>query len=242
MFKGDDSRGTGLSDPSSSSELERMTAKPHVRLSKRQVLGLRGIRLPALALKTMRETGIYCDPSVSIEHQDLAKRYVLRGRESGGASGHIGAYCGFVDTSGDPLPWLTRVNSVGRNGIHAIVVATELVRIQIFRNGQTCDLLITRHKLTCKSGRTRPALENSILSQGIHGNLLLESQSRELQRRNETLPVFHTRSGEELPIPEIFHDAVSRTITGAHCSGCHHCHVTEPGTEPFASSPVEGRP
>jgi hypothetical protein len=94
-----------LPDPASGSEVERMTAKSHLHLSKRQILALRGIRLPQSALKMLRETGIYCDPSVSIEYQDLARKYVIRGRESGGATAHIGAYCGFVDMNGEPLAW-----------------------------------------------------------------------------------------------------------------------------------------
>ncbi len=137
-----------------------MTAKPHLRLTKHQILALRGIRLPAVALKAMRGAGIYCDPSVSIEYQDLANKYVIRGCEYGGAAGCTGAYCGFVNVDGGLTPWLSRVDSVGRNGVHAVVVASALVRIQMFRNEQTCELLITRHDLKFIADRKRPILEN----------------------------------------------------------------------------------
>jgi hypothetical protein len=207
-----------------------MTAKSHLHLSKRQILALRGIRLPVSALKVLRETGIYCDPSVSIEYQNLARKYVIRGRESGGAAAHIGAYCGFVDMNGDPLVWLSHIDTVARNGIHAVVVAQELVRVQMFRNGQTCDLLVTRHALTFRSERKRPTLENSIIFHGSQGTLSQES----------TLPSFHTRAGVELFVPEIFRDAVGRTITGTRCIGCHHCHVMKPPIELTATSLVEG--
>jgi hypothetical protein len=205
-----------------------MTAKSHLHLSKRQILALRGIRLPVSALKVLRETGIYCDPSVSIEYQDLARKYVIRGRESGGAVAHIGAYCGFVDMNGDSLAWLSRIDTVGRNGIHAVVVAQELMRIQMFRNGQTCDLLVTRHALTFRTERKRPTLENSIIFHGSQGTLSQEG----------TLPSFHTRGGVELFVPAIFRDAVGRAVMGTRCIGCHHCHVMKPQVEPITTSLV----
>jgi hypothetical protein len=149
----------------------------------------------------LQQTGIFCDPSVSIEYQYLAKQHVLRGRESGGAAGHTGAYCGFVDSHGEPLSWLSRVETVGRNGIHAVAVAPELVRIHAFRNGQTYELLVTHHELP------------------------LESSNEEIDQQSAPLPLFCTRSGEPLAIPEIFRNGVFRTVTGTRCSGCRHCHV-----------------
>jgi hypothetical protein len=71
-----------------------------------QVLALRGLRLPAMTLKSLKAAGIYCQPSVSIEHQHLAGRYVLRGVESGGAVADLGAYCSFVEETGQPISWL----------------------------------------------------------------------------------------------------------------------------------------
>src|ERR1700728_2028412 len=64
----------------------------HNRRVETEVLTRQGLRLPPMTLKCLRTVGIYCQPSVSIEHQQLAKRYVLRGVESGGAVAEIGAY------------------------------------------------------------------------------------------------------------------------------------------------------
>jgi hypothetical protein len=108
------------------------TASQRNVLNRRQVLALRGLRLPSPALKLLREAGIYCEPAISIEYQNLARRYVIWGRESGGAVAQVGAYCGFVDVKGNRLEWLSRVDAVGRNGIHATVVAPSLVRVQVF--------------------------------------------------------------------------------------------------------------
>ena len=45
-----------------------------------------GLSLPATLLKGLQKRGIYCAPGVSLEHQHRAKRYVLRGVESGGTA------------------------------------------------------------------------------------------------------------------------------------------------------------
>ncbi len=231
-----------MSHSAPGSELKTMTAVPQKALSKPQVLALRGIRLPAFALKLLQQTGIYCDPSVSIEYQQLAKHYVLRGRESGGAAGHAGAYCGFVDSRGEPLSWLGRVETVGRNGVHAVAVASELVRMHVFRNAQSYELLVTRHALKFKSEDRRPMLENSILFHGFHGTLPRESSNEEIEQQSEPLPLFYTRSGEPLAIPEIFRNGVIRTVAGSRCSGCRHCHVMKPGAALITASLEVGRP
>ena len=78
----------------------------HNRRADTEVLARQGLRLPSITLKCLRTAGIYCQPSVSIEHQHLAKKYVLRGVESGGAVTEVGAYASFVDEHGSGLPWL----------------------------------------------------------------------------------------------------------------------------------------
>src|SRR3954463_741913 len=126
---------------------------PKHSLDQREVLARQGLRLPALTLKRLRSAGIYCQPSISIEHQHLARRYVLRGVESGGAVAQLGAYSSFVGESGAPLSWLSRVQSVGVNGVHALVIADTLTRLQLVRVQRTYDLLITRHTLSADKER-----------------------------------------------------------------------------------------
>ncbi len=58
-------------------------------LDRREVLARQGLRFPAIILQHLRNAGIYCQPTVSIEHQHLAKRYILRGVESGGAVAEV---------------------------------------------------------------------------------------------------------------------------------------------------------
>ena len=45
----------------------------------------------------LREAGIFARPGISLEYQQVAKRYVVRGVESGGAIdnlGHYDTFCG----------------------------------------------------------------------------------------------------------------------------------------------------
>lgn len=209
-----------------------MTTVHARRLSKEEVLALRGLRLPALALKTLRQTGIYCDPSVSIQYQSHGQKYVIRGVESGGAVQEMGAYCSFVSIDGTPLAWLQKVESVGRNGLHAVVIAPELLRLQMLRNEQTYQLLITRHCLETPQGSTRPALVNTIVFQGINGTLEPNMGPMNSPGNNTRLPIFRTRSGEVLPVPKEFEWALGKLGAAVCCLGCKHCHLlqAEPGT------------
>src|SRR5260370_16811258 len=135
----------------------------HNRRLETEILARQGLRLPSITLKCLRTAGIYCQPSVSIEHQHLAKKYVLRGVESGGAVAEVGAYASFVDEHGSGLPWLQRVDSIGVNGVHAIVVAPVLIRVEMLRIERTYDLLITRHQLAKSGEGQRPRLQSSFL-------------------------------------------------------------------------------
>ena len=200
-------------------------------LSRRQVLALRGLRLPSPALKLLREAGIYCEPAISIEYQNLARRYVIWGRESGGAVGQVGAYCGFVDVTGNRLEWLSRVDAVGRNGIHATVVAPSLVRLQVFRSGQTFELLITRHELIAKAEGRRPALQNRVLFHGVNGAVLSQSSNGQSSLHGQIRPEFRTRAGEVLRVPAAFEEAVRIAVAGSLCQGCHAPHLLQPGTD-----------
>jgi hypothetical protein len=203
-----------------------MTAADVGGLSKAEVLALRGLRLPALALKGLRQAGIHCDPSVSIQHQGHAQSYVIRGVESGGAVQEMGLYCSFVRTDGSPLTWLQKVQSVGRNGLHAVVIAPELLRVQIFRNQQTYQLLITQHHLETVQGSRRPALLNNIVFHGINGTLDQNVDHME-SAGSPQMPVFRTRSGELLPVSRELQWVLARLTVAVSCVGCKHCHLLE---------------
>ena len=209
----------------------------HNRRLEAEILARQGLRLPPITLKCLRTAGIYCQPSVSIEHQHLAKKYVLRGVESGGAVAEVGAYASFVDEQGNSLPWLQRVDSIGVNGVHAIVVAPVLIRVQMLRIERTYDLLVTRHKLAKSKDSQRPRLESSILFYGRRGSLEMELWGKDVGFRGTVCPVFYTRAGERVALPDDLQDAATRITSAVCCVGCRHCHLL--GPRPISSGRAE---
>jgi hypothetical protein len=177
-------------------------------------------------LRALEKRGIYCQPSVSIEHQHLARRYVLRGVESGGAVTDMGRYCAYLDAEGNPAPWLQQIDSISGNGRHAIVIAPELVRIEMLRIGHTYELAITRLWLKSDEGHTRPAIATAPLFRSHQGTLAIDLWNAENKGlRGTVAPVFFTAAGEVLDMPDRFEEAI-RKITGAvTCLGCKHTHI-----------------
>ena len=129
----------------------------------RSVYALHGLSLPRATLKALERRGIYCTPGVSVEHQHLAKRYVLRGVESGGAVVDMGRACAFLAPDGQPLPWLQSIDSLAVNGRHAIYLADSFIRMEMLRVIRTYELAITLHTLSLSPGRTRPAISSKTI-------------------------------------------------------------------------------
>jgi hypothetical protein len=188
-----------------------------------------GLALGRSVLRALEKRGIYCHAGVSIEHQHLAKRYVLRGTESGGAVVDMARYCAYLDSTGTSLPWLQPLDSLSGNGRHAVVIAGELVRIDMLRVGRTYELGISRHVLIPHETGRRPAISSTVLFRGHQGTLAVELWKEDQRKlRGSISPVFYTSAGETKQLPEIFEHAV-RKVTGAlSCLGCKHTHVSVP--------------
>jgi hypothetical protein len=185
-----------------------------------------GLPLQQQTLRALQKRGIYCQPSVSIEHQHLAQRYVLRGVESGGAVADMGRSCAYLDADGNPAPWLQQIDSISGNGRHAIVISPELVRIEMLRIGHTYELAITRLWLKSEDGQMRPAIATALVFRGHQGTLAVELWNAENKSlRGTVAPLFYTAAGEVLDLPERFDETI-RKITGAvACLGCKHTHI-----------------
>src|ERR1022692_4420977 len=115
-----------------------------------------GLRLTRQALRLLEERGIFAPSPGSREHQHLAKRYLVRGLESGGAAGDVGRYVTFTQADGQPVEYLHPVEAIGVNGLHAVIVAPMLVRVEILRKGRTYELLITQHGPGATNDGKRP--------------------------------------------------------------------------------------
>ena len=190
---------------------------------------LHGLALPAGVLRALQKRGIYCIPGVSLEHQHLAKRYVLRGVESGGAVSDMGRACAFVSPDGDPLPWLQSLDSNAVNGRHAIFLAESLVRLEMLRTVRTCELAITLHTLSHVPGRIRPEVTSTLLFRGRDGVLPLDLwKEGHRALRGKLTPIFYNRAGEMLHLPQRFEEAIRKVTAAVCCVGCKHSHVGVP--------------
>lgn len=186
-----------------------------------------GLALPQVAREKLRRAGIFVQTAVTVEHQNLAHRYVVRGVESGGAVEQFGHYVTFAAEDGVPLPYLCRVESLAVNGPHAVVVASVFVRAEMLRAGATYELLMTRHHPNANANGKRPTLVNELIFRGAHGYLASNAIG---------LPAFMTRAGEPLPVPKRFIGATLALVAGVRCSACEHSHYLTAPTKSGAGA------
>ena len=119
-----------------------------------------------------------CSFTGHLQYQQLAKRYVIRGLESGGAVGDVGRYVTFAQEDGEPIEYLHPVEAIGVNGLmrssgpsggayrHAAQRANVRVADYSSRPGKTD----TGH---------RPPLATKVLFRGVHGRLELDLSGKD---------------------------------------------------------------
>ena len=103
--------------------------------------------LPKPMLAKLNSLGIYCQTWVTAERQERAKRWVLRGVESGGSAREFGRYISFFAPTGSRLEWLQKADRIGANGVHAVVIGEVLVGIEVARVEETYQMVIARYEL-----------------------------------------------------------------------------------------------
>src|SRR5439155_21771094 len=128
----------------------------------------RGLNLPGRVRRRLREVGIFARAEAGLEHQHLARRYVIRGVESGGAVREMGHYVTFAGDDGEPLAYLHPLDAIGVNGVHAVIVAPVLVRVEMLRTGHTYELLIKHYRIIAAENGRRLRLESSGLLLVLH--------------------------------------------------------------------------
>jgi len=198
--------------------------------------GASGIALPRRAVRILKERGIFAHPIVSVEHQQVAQRYVLRGLESGGSVADVGRYVTFADEEGRPLEHLHPVEAIGLNGLHAVVISKALVRLDILRKGATYETLLTRHWLRTVENGHRPTMETEILFRGIHGRLELDLRGKDKAQAGRVVPTFYSLAGEPVTIPEKFLSVLRAATKAVNCRNCSHTHYSrKPASRPMNS-------
>jgi hypothetical protein len=193
-------------------------------MARQKFTGAAGLPLARRAGRMLKDQGIYAHSVVSVEHQQLAQRYVLRGLESGGSAGDVGRYVTFAGEDGQPLEYLHPVEAIGVNGLHAVVISAAFVRVDMLRKGRTYELLITRHSLSSATDGRRPQLETGILFRGIHGRVELDLSGRDKAQAGNVVPTFYSLAGEVIAVPEKFLPLVRAATKGVNCIGCTHAH------------------
>lgn len=205
--------------------------------TRRERIARRGLVLARHIVRRLDQVGIHARADVSLEHQHLAQRYVVRGVESGGAIAEIGRYITFAGEGGAQLACLQPLDSLAVNGLHAVIVAPVLVRVDLFRAGRTCHLLITKHELGSAENHSRPSLKNTLVFRGVDGLLDLELWDKARDLAGSVTPKFWSRAGEVVEIPEAFRPAVRAATHGASCVGCSHGHfLRDPNTTDAANT------
>jgi len=185
-----------------------------------------GLTFPQAVINRLRKVGIYGQPQLSLEHQGGAKRYVVRGVESGGATADVGYYVSFAGENGEAIPWLQTLDSLAVNGPHAVVIAPVITRIEMLRIGRTYELCITRHRPVAVEVGRRPKLRAEELFRGVQGYLALELWGKDKDLSGCVRPQFFTRSGEEIELPPDFVDAVKAVTSAVTCLNCSHPHYS----------------
>ena len=192
-----------------------------VRTSPRSPLRL---TLPGAAIKRLREAAIYCTPEISLEFQRADKRYVLRGRESGGAVRQLGRYVTFCGEAGQRLPWFLRPDSVTPNAEHAIVIAPALVSVEMFRVEHTYELLVARHQIHAVKEGARPRVASRVVFRGWQGQLPLDLAEKDQAVAGHIAPEFFSRAGEPRRLPAEYVEAIQAATLGSNCGSCVHSH------------------
>jgi hypothetical protein len=195
--------------------------------------------LPPAARQKLSAAGIYCQPRVSLAYQKSARRYVLRGVESGGAVREFGHYVVFCDFNGQPITWLQPLESITANGPHAVIIAPVLVSVEMFRVERTYELLIARHKARSGENSRPPFVFSQPVFVGRQGHLSLELWGRDQEAAGQIAPEFFTHAGERKEIPSRFLPAVravTKSVANLGCDRAQFAHA------PLAAAGSEDQP
>ena len=168
--------------------------------------------LPRGMLRRLEEVGIHCRCEVRVEYEPVAKKTLRCSRHRVGWGGaRAGAYVAFARVEGEPIAHLHPIDSLKANAAHAVVVAPILVKVDMFRFGRTCQLLIVKHE---------PQAEVP----GVNGYLGSEQDGKGREGMGPKLPEFYSRSGEKNEIPKQFRAVVQAATLAVSCIDCRHSH------------------
>jgi hypothetical protein len=174
-----------------------------------------GMRFPQTVIRELRRVELRVNSGVSIVFQQKAKRWLLAADEGGGSLKGIAHYIGYAGVAPDGLALSLPVHALIPNAIHRRVAGASLVRFEILRAGESCDLAVTHHYFESPQEGRRPVMRKTNLFVGRSG--VLTPESRE--------PLFFDRSGEIIDIPAPLLAGVQALTAAAFCFQCKHAHL-----------------
>lgn len=176
--------------------------------------------------KELRAASIKASARVTPHFSQAHRQYLLCAEESGGAKAKLGYYCGYLPLADDPTFFPRPLSLAKWNTIHADFSASALVAIQIFRYEFTYSLKAVLHYLTKPSSEAEmPTHKKVLLFHGVKGILNSALWERDKSAQIGTdMPVFKTRTGDVIAIPEYLHEAVGAATDGVCCIDCRKSH------------------
>jgi hypothetical protein len=187
--------------------------------------GLLGLPIARDALRDLTKFDIRTLPRVAMLQQAETKRWVLSATDSGGCRPAMGHAVAFVALQSATKYRTQRIDTPYINSIHRTVVASALVRFEIFRMESTCDLLVSLHWIEPQGGNAKPSHRWQNLFNQQRGSLEVPLwEDSHLALRDVVMPKFFTRAAEEIKIPEFLHDGVVRITHAVCCTNCKHAH------------------
>jgi hypothetical protein len=163
-----------------------------------------GSRFPKNVLRELNRLNIDCRSSVSIVFQQKSQRWMIAGEEGGGSVDRLGHYVGYVGVAPEGLTVSIPIQSFIPNRTQRRVFARDLVRFEIFRYENSCNLTVTRYRLMSPGEGRRPELKSDEIFRQQNGILTPDSKQ----------PVFFDRAGEPIDLPRELISAIQATSKG----------------------------
>ena len=160
--------------------------------------GLLGLPITRDALRDLTKFDIRTFPRVAMLQQAGTQRWVLSATDSGGCRPAMGHAVAFVALQSATKYRTQRIDTPYINSIHRTVVASALVRFEIFRMESTCDLLVSLHWIEPQGGNAKPSHRWQNLFNQQRGSLEVPLwEDSHLALRDVVMPKFFTRAAEK---------------------------------------------
>ncbi len=176
-----------------------------------------GLRLSPSALRELARHRLRLHTHVAVGFQQRASRWVITAEEAGGAVAELGHYVGYSAVAPNELISDRPLMALNPNDSHRAIAALDLLRYEIFRMGELCNLAVTRFSLEPSPTGTRPLLRSRVIFSGENGAL----------SKGMTHPVFFSRTGEEVGLSRALLPGIEAASAGVLCIHCRHAHFAK---------------